>query len=86
MTQRTPQQIIDQTNEIARIIYESRGYKVPDGTVFHTETPNRHPYETSCWEAACRIQELMTQTDVMDVLIELEDDALEAAAKTAKPT
>ncbi|MCF6459081.1 hypothetical protein [Pseudoalteromonas sp. MMG024] len=71
---RTAQQIVDQTNEIARIIYASRGYHVPEGTEFHTETVNRHPYETQCWEAACEIQELMTQTDVLDALEELGEE------------
>jgi phosphoheptose isomerase len=70
----TAKQIVDQTNEIARIIYESRGYSTPEGTEFHTETINRHPHERQCWSAACLIQELMTQTDVMNALDELEDD------------
>ncbi len=71
---RTAKEILDQTNEIARIIYASRGYTVPAGTEFHTETINRHPYERSCWVAACEIQELMTQTDPQDALEELEDE------------
>lgn len=71
---RTAEQIVDQTNEIARIIYESRGYTVPEGFVFHTETVNRHPHERQCWSAACLIQELMTQTDVMNALDELEEE------------
>lgn len=71
---RTAKQIIDQTNEIARIIYASRGYEVPEGTEFHTETVNRHPHETQCWDAACEIQLLMTDTDVFDALCELEEE------------
>jgi hypothetical protein len=71
---RTAKQIVDQTNKIARIIYASRGYEVPEGTEFHTETVNRHPYERSCWNAACEIQELMTQTDPMNAVDELEED------------
>lgn len=71
---RTAQEIIDQTNEIARIIYESRGYHVPAGYEFHTETRERHPHERQCWWAACQIQELMTQTEVMAALDELEED------------
>ncbi len=71
---RTAQEIVDQTNEIARIIYASRGYTVPTGTEFHTETINRHPHERSCWAAACEIQNLMTQTDPQDALEELEDE------------
>jgi len=71
---RTAQQIVDQTNEIARIIYKSRGYSVPVGTEFQTETIDRHPYERDCWQAACEIQELMTQTEVYNALCDLEDE------------
>lgn len=71
---RTAQQIVDQTNEIARIIYASMGYTVPQGTEFQTETINRHPHEENCWRAACEIQLLMTHTDVQDALDELEDE------------
>lgn len=70
---RTDQQIVEQTNEIARIIYAFMGYNVPQGTEFHTETINRHPQERQCWQAACEIQRLMTQTDPEDALAELED-------------
>ena len=70
---RTAQEIIDQTNEIARIIYDSMGYTVPKGTEFHTDTINRHPHETNCWNAACEIQLLMTETDPEDALAELEE-------------
>lgn len=70
---RTAQQIVDQTNEIARLIYASRGYEVPEGTEFHTETVNRHPYETASWYAACRVQELMTDTDVQNAIDELDE-------------
>ena len=66
---RTDQEIVDQTNEIARILYRNLfGCEVPKGTEFQTETPNRHPHETACWISACEIQELMTQTDVNDAL------------------
>jgi hypothetical protein len=71
---RTAQEIVDQTNEIARIIYTNMGYRTPKGTEFHTEKINRHPNETLCWNAACEIQELMTHTDVNDALSELEDE------------
>lgn len=72
---RTAQEIIDQTNAVARVIYAHWGYQTPEGTEFHTETINRHPHETLCWEAACDIQELMTATDPRDALDELEEDA-----------
>ena len=71
---RTEQEIVDQTNAIARIIYASRGYKVEDDFVFHIETVNRHPYERSSWQAACEIQLLMTQTDPNDSVDNLDDE------------
>lgn len=75
---RTDREIVDQTNEIARIIYASRGYVVPEGTEFHTETTNRHPYESDCWHAACDIQDLMTGTDVESAVDNLIDDEIQA--------
>ena len=71
---RTSQEIIDETNEIARIIYLSRGYEVSKGFEFHTETKNRHPHEEQCWLAACMIQLLMTQTDPRDAIDELDEE------------
>ena len=71
---RTDQEIVDQTNSIARIIYANRGYKVPDSYEFHTETINRHPHERECWAAACEIQILMTDTDPEDAVRNLEED------------
>ena len=71
---RSAQDIVNQTNEIARIIYKGRGYATKVGAVFHTETINRHPHERQCWQSACLIQELMTNTDVYDAIAELEDE------------
>ena len=65
---RTDEEIVSQTNEMARIIYASRGYEVAEGTEFHTDTINRHPYEIDCWDAACKIQELLTSTDPNDAV------------------
>ena len=70
---RTDQQIIDQTNEMARIIYYHMGYSVPAGTEFHSETTNRHPHERNCWDAACEIQMLLTNTDPNDAVENLAD-------------
>lgn len=68
---RTNQEIVDQTNAIARIIYSHDGYEVPNGYRFDKAT---HPQETSAWSAACDIQLYMTQTDPNDALQEIEDD------------
>lgn len=70
---RTAQEIVDQTNTIAAIIYLGMGYQSPKGFEFHTYTINRHPHETNCWDSACKIQELLTDTDPNDALDELED-------------
>ena len=70
---RSSQEIVDQTNEISRIIYASRGYVVKDGFKFYGDSVNRHPHEESCWDAACQIQLLMTETDAEDALTDLED-------------
>lgn len=74
---RTDQEIVDQTNEVARIIYASRGYSVPEGYAFHdSDRVNYHPHEAQCWQAACEIQVLLTETDPEDALIELENEQL----------
>ena len=70
---RTSQEIVDQTNAIARIIYKQMGYVAPQGYEFHGETINRHPHERQCWRSACLIQELMTFTDAEDALSDIED-------------
>ncbi len=73
---RTAQEIIDQTNQMARIMYRILfGCEVPEGTTFHDKTINRRPHETGCWLAACEMQELLTQTDPEDALNELEDES-----------
>ncbi len=70
---RSDEQIINQTNAIARIIYSGMGYTVSDEFKFYTETKNRHPHEVNCWNSACKIQELMTSTDPNDALCNLEE-------------
>lgn len=70
---RTAQEIIDQTNELARQFYAIMGYEVPEGHQFDGETINRHPQERQCWRMACAAQLLLTDTDVEDALQELED-------------
>lgn len=67
---RTDQEIVDEVNIIAGIIYKSMGYTVPSGTVFHGR---RHPHEAACWNAACEIELLITDTDVIECLDNLED-------------
>ena len=71
---RTAQEIVNQTNEIAAIIYSGMGYQSPEGFEFHTDTVNRHPHETNCWNSACEIQERLTQTDPNDAVDELDEE------------
>jgi hypothetical protein len=68
--ERTDQQIVDQTNALARELYRLRGYTVPRGYRFDKAT---HPHEREAWRGACIAQELLTETEVENALIELED-------------
>ena len=69
---RTPEEIINQTNELARQFYALRGYVVPEGHRFDIERVNTHPDERLCWQQACIAQLMLTDTDIYDVLSELE--------------
>jgi hypothetical protein len=62
---RTEQQIVDQTNELARKLYAIRGYQVPNGYRFDEAT---HPHEVEAWEGACAAQIYLTDTDPKDAL------------------
>lgn len=67
---RTEQQVIDQTNELARKLYELRGYNAREGYRFDQAT---HPHEVEAWEGACAAQRMLTDTDPMDALADIED-------------
>ena len=71
LTMRTGKQIVDQTNDLARMLYALRGYSVREGYRFDQAT---HPHETEAWKGACEAQMLLTDTDPNDALDELEDD------------
>jgi hypothetical protein len=68
---RTAQEIVDQTNELARELYRLRGYVRPRGYRFDKAT---HPQEVEAWNGACEAQLLLTQTDVDDALQELDGE------------
>ena len=68
---RTPQEIVDQTNELARELYRLRGYVVAEGYRFDKAT---HPHEVQAWAGAREAQRLLTETDVDDALQELEEE------------
>jgi hypothetical protein len=68
---RTDQQIIDQTNELARQLYAIRGYVIKSPTYrFDRAT---HPMEREAWAGACAAQKLLTDTDPNDALDNLAD-------------
>ena len=66
---RTPREIVDQTNELAREFYMMVGCEVPSGYRFDKA---RHPQERGCWAMACAAQLMLTDTDVEDVMEEEE--------------
>jgi len=71
---RTEREIVDQTNSIARALYELMGYSVGDDHKFYEfDRVNYHPHERQCWNGACKAQEIITKTDPSDALEELEE-------------
>lgn len=71
---RTDEQIIEQTNEVARAIYLIRGYQAPpDYKFYEFERVNYHPHERECWDMACVAQEILTDTDPNDALDNLNE-------------
>lgn len=68
---RTPQEIVDQTNELARELYRRRGYLHPPGYRFDKAT---HPHEVEAWNGACEAQRFLTDTDPDDALQELDEE------------
>ena len=71
---RTDQQIIDQTNRLAREVLRNLhvGYDVPDTYRFDLEK-ERHPRAANAWAIACVAQELLTNTNPQDALDNLEE-------------
>ena len=68
---RTDQNILDQTNRLAWELYKLRGYTAKVGYPFHLAT---HGHEVEAWNAAVIAQEMLTKTDLSDVLANLEID------------
>lgn len=69
---RTSRQILDQTNELARKFYalHDRGGSVEKVYRFDL---SEHPQEQQVWRMACEAQLFLTETDLRDVLSDLED-------------
>lgn len=62
---RSDKDIINQTNELARKLYELRGYVVPEGFRFDQAI---HPHEKEAWRGACEAQKLLANTDPGDAI------------------
>lgn len=70
---RTDEEIVKQTNELARMCLGwmgPTGYEVPDGFTFWNAKDSR---SIKAWKFACEIQEFMTATDPNDALSAIED-------------
>ena len=68
---RTPQEILDQTNGLAARFYECFGYESPEGFRFDK---SYHPHEQTAWRQACIAQEVLTYTDMDNVIDDIEED------------
>ena len=69
MPQRTPQEIVNQTNRLAREFYQHMGNVVKEGYRFDHAT---QPQERLYWTMACAAQEVLTDTDPQKAINELE--------------
>lgn len=67
---RTPEEILKQTNELAAMFYKEWGYVSPKGFRFDL---SNHGHEVIAWNQACIAQLVLTQTDIDDVMSEIEE-------------
>ncbi len=65
MKSRTDEEIIEQTNALARTLYHLRGYNARPEYRFYEAT---HPHEVEAWNGACEAQKQLTETDPQDAL------------------
>jgi len=80
---RTDQQIVDQTEELARFLLSWCFNHEP-----RTPTPIRlseHPFAQRSWAAACHIQELLTATDVKNAVDEVDAEVSAAPPAQTPP-
>ena len=68
---RTNKEIVDQTNELARIIIGAMGFDIEEDYLFYMSKNTR---SQKAWFTACEAQELLTSTDVSEALDEMLDD------------
>lgn len=67
---KTPEQIVEQANRLAREFYRLSGYVVRDGYRFNKAT---HPQEQAMWCMARAAFIELADTDPEDALIELDE-------------
>ena len=67
---RTPVEIINQTNELAARLYKKWGYDSKEGFRFDM---SNHGHEIIAWQQACIAQEMLTYTNVEDVISEIDN-------------
>lgn len=67
---RTPEEILDQTNRLAAMLYRCWGYDSVDGFRFDL---SNHGHEQIAWQQACIAQLELTKTDIDDVMSEIEE-------------
>ena len=66
---KTPKQIVDDANELARSIYRAMGYEVEKGYRFDRA---HHPQEKGMWNIAVLAYDHIEGTDLESVLDEIE--------------
>jgi hypothetical protein len=74
MSFRSNQQIVDQTNALARRMAEASNWEAPEGYRFWLPSSSGNPRGLLYWQLACIAQEELTDTDAENALAELEDD------------
>lgn len=68
MTEKTSQEIVDQTNHLARLFYASHGCRVPAGYRFDQA---HHPQEQGMWTLAVLAQQTLCDVDPSEALDDL---------------
>lgn len=68
MSEQTPQEIVDETNALARLFYRAHGCIVPTGYRFDQAT---HPQEQGMWSLAVLAQQTLCDVDPTQALEEV---------------
>lgn len=68
---KTPREIVNSANELARQFYALQGYEVPEGYRFDQAF---HPQERTMWAMAVHAYEFIECTDVEDALNDIIED------------